>query len=64
MLYARRGRDLQVADLISAVEGQSHQTVGPLVRQWLKRPGVPDDFRARHRQAAARQHSSLEEALE
>jgi hypothetical protein len=64
MLYARQSRDFEVADLISAVEEQSHQTVGPFVRQWLKRPGIPEEFRARHQDGRARQESSLEEALE
>jgi len=64
MLYARQSRDFEVADLISAVEQQSHQTVGPFVRQWLKRPGIPEEFRARHEARRARQESSLEEALE
>ena len=64
MLYARRGRGFEVADLISAIEDESHQTVGPFVRQWLKRPGVPEEFRARHRERAARLETSLEEAIE
>jgi hypothetical protein len=45
MLYARQRRGFDVTDLISALDQESHQDVAPFVRQWIKRPGVPDDFR-------------------
>ena len=61
MLYARRRRGFNVTDLISALEQESHQTLGPFVRQWIKRPGVPDEFRALHPQSAAQQQTSLQE---
>jgi len=61
MLYARRRRGFDVTDLISALEQESHQTLGPFVRQWIKRPGVPDEFRAVHSQTASRQQTSLQE---
>lgn len=61
MLYARRRRGFDVRDLISALEQESHQTLSPFVRQWIKRPGVPDDFRALHSQAASQQQTSLQE---
>jgi hypothetical protein len=55
MLAARRGRDFELADLISALEQESHQSVGAFVRQWIKRPGVPEDFRLQYSQAVASQ---------
>jgi hypothetical protein len=45
MLYARQSRGFDVTDLISALDEESHQEVGPYIRQWIKRPGVPDEFR-------------------
>jgi len=45
MLYARQSRGFDITDLISALEEESHQSVGPFVREWIKRPGVPEDFR-------------------
>ncbi len=62
MLFARRQRGFDLSDLISAVEEESHQDVGPFVRQWLKRPGVPDDFRATYAQSTARQETTAKEA--
>jgi hypothetical protein len=62
MLYARRKRGFNLNDLISAVEEESHQDIGPLVRQWIKRPGVPDDFRAAHSPSTARQETTTQEA--
>src|SRR5262249_9521105 len=53
MLYARRRRGFNVSDLISALEQESPQPVGPFVRYWIKRPGVPEDFRSRYSQSAA-----------
>ncbi len=64
MLAARNRRDFELADLISALEQESHQPVGPFVRQWLKRPGVPEDFRAKYSQAAASQTSTAQEATQ
>jgi hypothetical protein len=48
MIQARRGRDFELADLISAIEAESHQPQGQFVREWLKHRGIPDDFRARY----------------
>ena len=61
MLAARRARGFDVTDLISALEEQSHQPVGPFIRQWLKLPGVPDDFRALYSQIAIRKDSTAQE---
>ena len=62
MLFARRQRGFDLSDLISAVEEESHQHVGPFVRQWIRRPGVPDDFRATYSQSTARQETTAQEA--
>jgi hypothetical protein len=64
MLFARRQRGFDLSDLISAVEEESHQSVGPFVRQWIKRPGVPGDFRATYSQSqsGARQEILAQEA--
>jgi hypothetical protein len=62
MLFARRQRGFDLSDLISAVEEENHQDIGPFVRQWIKRPGVPDQFRARYSQSTARQETIAQEA--
>ncbi len=62
MLFARRQRGFDLSDLISAVEEESHQDVGPFVRQWIKRPGVPDEFRATFSQSTATQETIAPEA--
>ena len=62
MLSARRGRGFDLTDLIAALEAESHQTLGPFVREWFKRPGVPEDFRTMYSQSNARQKSLLPEA--
>jgi hypothetical protein len=48
MLYARRGGGFDLDDLIAAFEQETHQNVAEFVRHWMKRPGVPEDFRARY----------------
>ena len=48
MLYARRGGGFDLDDLIAAFEQETHQNVAEFVRRWMKRPGVPEDFRARY----------------
>jgi len=53
MLNARRGRGFELSDLIAAFERETHQNVAEFVRLWMKRPGVPDDFRRRYEGAAA-----------
>jgi aminopeptidase N len=61
MLYARRGRGFELADLIAAFEQETHQNVAEFVRLWIKRPGVPDEFRARYEDAAAITANSFQE---
>ena len=62
MLFARQGRGFDITDLISALEEQSHQSIGPFVRQWLKQPGVPADFRALYSRPEAQQNVTFQEA--
>jgi hypothetical protein len=61
MLYARRRRGFDVTDLIAALEQEARQPVGPFIRQWIKRPGVPAEFRSRYSQATSQQSFSLQE---
>jgi hypothetical protein len=53
MLYARRRGGFDLDDLIAAFEQETHQNVAEFVRHWMKRPGVPDDFRNRYQNAAS-----------
>jgi len=53
MLYARRERDLELSDLIAAFDEETHQGTAEFVRLWMKRPGVPEEFRARYQESAA-----------
>jgi hypothetical protein len=53
MLYARRERGFELSDLIAAFEQETHQNVAEFVRMWMKRPGVPEEFRARYEGTAA-----------
>lgn len=53
MLSARRGRGFNLSDLIAAFEEETHQNVAEFERMWMKRPGVPNDFRARYEDASA-----------
>jgi hypothetical protein len=53
MLSARQGRGFDLDDLIAAFEQETHQNVAEFVRLWMKRPGVPDEFRARYENASA-----------
>jgi hypothetical protein len=52
MLYARRRGGFDLDDLIAAFDQETHQNVAEFVRRWMKRPGVPDDFRARYEDIA------------
>lgn len=63
MLYARRGRGFDITDLIAAFDGETHENAAEFVRVWMKRPGVPDDFRARYEGSVADirpQHTTAE----
>jgi hypothetical protein len=52
MLSARQGRGFNLNDLIAAFELETHQNVAEFVRLWMKRSGVPDEFRARYENAS------------
>ena len=60
MLYARRERGLELSDLIAAFEQETQQNVAEFVRLWMKRPGVPDEFRTRYGETAATAQPSEE----
>ena len=64
MLYARQSRGFDVTDLIAALEEQSHQEIGPLVRQWIKQPGVPAEFRQRYVSSDSKRQLSSEETTQ
>jgi len=53
VLSARQGRGFNLSDLIAAFEQETHQNVAEFVRLWMKRPGVPDEFRTRYEDASA-----------
>jgi aminopeptidase N len=53
MLYARRERNFELSDLIAAFDQETHQNAAEFVRIWMKRPGVPEEFRARYTGTAA-----------
>ncbi len=53
MLSARRERGFELSDLIAAFEKETHQNAAEFVRLWMKRPGVPEEFRARYRNTPA-----------
>jgi hypothetical protein len=53
MLYARRERGLELSDLIAAFEQETHENAAEFARSWMKRPGVPEEFRARYKETAA-----------
>lgn len=48
MLELRRGGGFDLDDLVAAFEQEAHENVAQFVRQWMKHPGVPEDFRARY----------------
>jgi len=53
MLSARRERGFELSDLIAAFDQETRTNVAEFVRLWMKRPGVPEEFRARYRETAA-----------
>lgn len=60
MLDARRGGGFDLDDLIAAFEEESHKNVAEFVREWMKHPGVPEEFRARYENSAALAATSKE----
>jgi len=61
MLYARRERGFELSDLIAAFEEETHQNAAEFVRMWMKRPGVPEEFRSRYQEPAAATAQSVKE---
>ena len=53
MLAARRGRGFNLNDLIAVLWDDTHQNPAEFTRLWMKRPGVPEEFRARYDGASA-----------
>jgi hypothetical protein len=53
MLQARKERGLELNDLIAAFDQETKQNAAEFVRAWMKRPGVPEEFRGRYQKAAA-----------
>ena len=50
MLQARKERGLGLDDLIAAFDQETKQDSAEFVRMWMKRPGVPEEFRARYQE--------------
>ncbi|HVH72260.1 MAG TPA: hypothetical protein VNB49_14275 [Candidatus Dormibacteraeota bacterium] len=61
MLYARQEHSFDLSDFIAAFEEETHQNVAEFVRMWMKRPGVPEEFRARYEFTTAAAGSSTKE---
>jgi len=63
MLYARRGRGFELSDLIAALEQEDpRRNAAEFVRNWMKHPGVPEDFRVKYEGAAAASTISKKES--
>ncbi|MGC1483509.1 MAG: hypothetical protein WA789_06940 [Candidatus Acidiferrum sp.] len=63
MLSARQGRGFNLDDLIAAFEEETHQNVAEFERLWMKRPGVPDEFRARYEDSSASGTTTSKETM-
>lgn len=63
MLSARQGRGFDLDDLIAAFDQESHQNTAEFVRLWMKRPGVPAEFRARYQESAVALHTTSKEIV-
>src|SRR5579883_2682139 len=53
MLAARRGRGFNINDLIAALWDRTGEDAAEFERIWMKRPGVPEEFRQRYEGASA-----------
>jgi len=53
MLAARRGRGFNMNDLIAALWDRTGEDAAEFERIWMKRPGVPEEFRQRYEGASA-----------
>lgn len=63
MLSARQGRGFNLSDLIASFEEETHQNVAEFERLWMKRPGVPEDFRARYKDASSSSIATSKETM-
>lgn len=63
MLAARQGRGFDLSDLIAAFEQETHENVAEFVRLWMKRPGVPADFRTRYESSSVALDSKSKEII-
>jgi hypothetical protein len=61
MLDARRGSGFDLDDLIAAFDEETHANTAEFVRHWMKRPGVPADFRAKYENTSAQKNDSTKE---
>jgi hypothetical protein len=53
VLYARQRKGFELSDLIAAFEQETHTNVAEFVRTWMKRRGVPEEFRAKYEERTA-----------
>jgi hypothetical protein len=53
ILADRRGEDIALEDLVAALDAETHESQGPFIRQWLKHPAIPEEFRARYAMTVA-----------
>jgi hypothetical protein len=61
MFYARQGHGFDLDDLISAFDEESPKNLAEFVRIWMKRPGVPEEFRARYESSAVAADTNFKE---
>jgi hypothetical protein len=61
MLDARRNSGFNLDDLIAAFDEETHGNTAEFVRRWIKRPGVPADFRAKYENTSAQKNDSTKE---
>jgi hypothetical protein len=62
MFYARQGGGFDLDDLIAAFDQEAHQNLAQFVRAWMKRPGVPKEFRMRYENDSAASAVTSKEA--
>jgi len=53
MLADRRGRDIGLQDLVASLDAEAREPQSPFLRQWLKHPAIPEEFRARYAMSVA-----------
>lgn len=63
MLSARQGRGFNLNDLIASFEEENHQNVAEFERLWMKRPGVPQEFRSRYQDSSVSSITTSKETM-